>query len=271
MSRLQEMEKVTFLREGRTPNGLSGVLSGLAAILFPERCPVCEEVLAPGKKEVCPKCRKLLHPAKGDICIVCGAPMLEPRGAFSYRKVPETGLCRDCERRQGKHAFIANRSLYYYGEALRAPLYRFKYSNKQNYGRIFAAEAARQWGPFWKKLGVECVLHLPMTEKKKKLRGYDQAQVLAEALAKECGLPYCPNALVRKRDTAAMKKLNPEKRRQNLKNAFHITKSALQWNTVLLVDDIYTTGATMDVAAKCLTRAGVREVYGFTIAVGQAV
>ncbi len=228
-------------------------------MVFPVRCPMCEEILPPGRWTVCPDCRRKLDPAQGQVCLACGRVL----------ENDHTPFCRDCAG--GGHAFAANRSLYYYNRTVKQALYRFKYSNKRRYAKCFAAEADRLWGGWLRMHHPECIIPIPMYDKKVRLRGYNQAEVFAEALSERLCVPYNTNILLRIHETPALKKLNPEKRRQNLKNAFHIEKSALQWNTVLLVDDIYTTGATLDAAAACLLKAGVREVYCLTIAIGKAI
>ena len=107
-----------------------------------------------------------------------------------------------------------------------------------------------------------------MYRKKQKKRGYNQAEVFARALGRETGLPVEGRLLVRNRDTVPQKELNDRQRRQNLKNAFQLVPDIVKYRKILLVDDIYTTGSTMDEAAKTLLAAGAEQVYYICVSIG---
>lgn len=147
-------------------------------------------------------------------------------------------------------------------------MYRFKYSNRRCYSRVFIAELARVQGLWLKNLGVECIIPIPMYSKKQRVRGYNQAQVLAKALSDVMDIPVRSDILTRCKNTKPMKKLNHIQRRLNLENAFICKGYGVKYTKVLLVDDIFTTGATFDMAAQVLKRYGVRQVFCVSVCIG---
>jgi ComF family protein len=120
-----------------------------------------------------------------------------------------------------------------------------------------------------KKLGIEAIIPVPMYDKKKKHRGYNQAEVYAKKLARELRIEYRDDIIVRARPTLPMKKLDARGRRINLKKAFNIVRNDVKFNCILIIDDIYTTGSTIDEIAHEFQMAGVENVYSLTLAIGQ--
>ena len=108
-----------------------------------------------------------------------------------------------------------------------------------------------------------------MYEDKEIKRGYNQADVLAKALSHELGIPCYSDVIKRVRDTQPMKELDVRGRRNNLKKAFNIAQNDVKFKCTLIIDDIYTTGSTIDEIAHEFRIAGVRKVYCLTLAIGQ--
>ena len=108
-----------------------------------------------------------------------------------------------------------------------------------------------------------------MYNKKKKVRGYNQAEVFAKALSQLTGIPVADKIVRREKETVAMKELKGGKRKKNLLKAFKVAENIVQFRKVLIVDDIYTTGTTMDEMAKTLKTGGISEVYGLCICIGK--
>ena len=154
---------------------------------------------------------------------------------------------------------------------MKTAMYGLKYGNRRYFAEVFAKDMAKRHARWLAGLGVDMVLPVPMHAAKKRQRGYDQAEELAKALCREAGLPFSGKTLVRTKKTLPQKELNDTDRRKNLKNAFKIPQNSVKSNGVLLVDDIYTTGATIDACAEALKNAGVREVYAMTVVVGQGI
>lgn len=116
---------------------------------------------------------------------------------------------------------------------------------------------------------MEAVIPVPIHKNRRKKRGYNQAELFARELGKLLELPVDGEILVRTKDTTPQKKLDDRERKNNLKKALKIGKDSVQWKKVLVVDDIYTTGSTVDAAALVLKEAGVEEIYVLSIAIGK--
>jgi ComF family protein len=227
-------------------------------LFFPRRCPGCDEILWPGERSegFCEKCSAKIHRISDRHCKKCGKELEN-----------EAEYCRDCGKNQ--HFFTENKAVYLYRGIMKGAMYRFKYSNRREYARVFAKDAARLYGNHFRRMGVQVIVPVPMYEKKKRKRGYNQAEVFGKALAKEMDLPMDNNLIRRIRDTEPQKNLNPMQRKYNLKKAFKIRKNVVKLNRVLVVDDIYTTGSTLDGVAEELLSSGVDEVYCLSVCIGK--
>lgn len=150
-------------------------------------------------------------------------------------------------------------------------IYRFKYKNRRCYGEIFAAEMAAELGDAVKQWKIEEIIPVPLHRSRQRIRGYNQAQILAEELGKRLDLPVNKDAVKRIQKTRPQKVLGSRDRIRNLKGAFGVTKSWIPKKCVLVIDDIYTTGNTIHRVAKVLKNAGAQKVYFLTISIGQGL
>ena len=223
-------------------------------LIFPPRCPSCDELLAPDEMSFCHSCEKLVKKVRGNYCMTCGRLMKKSGGL----------VCPDCSR--FPHFFSEGRSLYEYEGPIRETVYRFKYKGRKSYADAFAHDANELWGE-WIRASADIITPVPMNATKLKKRGYDQADVLARAIAYECRVPY-RHVLSRSRNTVPMKTLSRADRQNNLKNAFQVGDFDVKLKRILLVDDIYTTGSTLDECAKVLLKKGASEVNGIYISIG---
>lgn len=184
---------------------------------------------------------------------------------------PHKEYCYDCiGKGYAKESFVAQgKSLYLYKGAAKQMMYRFKYSNKQEYAYFFAKEAMSQYANWMTQHGIDVIVPVPMFRKKQKRRGYNQAECFAKQLSMLSGIPMDSRLVYRVQDTAPQKKLDANKRRNNLKNAFQNGKFVVQYTCAMVVDDIYTTGSTAEAVALELKKSGVRQVYLLTICIGE--
>ncbi|MBE5906208.1 MAG: ComF family protein, partial [Lachnospiraceae bacterium] len=224
--------------------------------LYPPKCCGCKKLIE-GGTHLCPRCKKELIRVKDPICLCCGKTVKE-EGA---------SLCYDC--RKNPHGFVNNRSLYQYNEAASRLMYELKYGHNRDVAEFFGKEMAMQFRGYIHGLRVDGIVPIPLHKKRKRQRGYNQAELIAKEIGKKCKVPVYPDFLERVRLTRPQKELNDAGRKNNVKNAFQLGKNELQLNKILLVDDIYTTGATIDAAVRTLFEAGVQEVYGLTVCVGR--
>lgn len=237
---------------------MAGWLDMAAALLYPPRCPVCDELLGTGPRDMCSKCRKRVKYLSGPLCCKCGKKLSECEAEY----------CGDCSR--GRHLFTAGRALYEY-EDIAPALYRFKYDGRREYARFFARELAQQLGPYICSLRPDGLVPVPMYRGKEHRRGYNQAALLARALGKELGIPVYTDLVVRNRDTRPLKELNSEERRNNLKKAFNLAQNSVKLKTIILIDDIYTTGSTMDQVSEVFLSGGSQRIYYIVLAIGAGV
>ena len=181
----------------------------------------------------------------------------------------EQEYCRDCAKHDA--AYEQGRSVWVHREPVSGAIYRFKYGNKRNYGRIFAGEMAEHCGVQIRRWGVEEIIPIPLHPARKRKRGYNQAEILAEELGCLLHIPVRKDVLYRIRKTRPQKSLNGTERIRNLKGAFAVSGKETVKAKVLIVDDIYTTGSTIRRCAKMLRLAGAEKVYFLTISIGQGI
>lgn len=232
---------------------------GLLQLFFPKTCPICEEILDK-HQEICKKCEKNLRYIEEPKCKKCGKPF-EPREPDSEIKE----YCMDCVKKP--HIYDFGMAVFQYSEELRESIYRFKYYNQRTYAGFYG-KAMACYGRQIRELGIQVLIPVPISRQRKTARGYNQAELMAWALGRELNLPVDSYSLIRKKNTLPQKELNEEERRNNLKNAFKIEENVIKYKKVLLVDDIYTTGSTIDACATVLKQAGAEKVYFISLCIG---
>lgn len=146
---------------------------------------------------------------------------------------------------------------------LREAIHAFKYEGV----RVLAGPLGQLLACTWQQgnVPVDVVLPVPLHRARLRQRGYNQSLLLARVLGAETGLPLREDGLTRQRNTRAQVGLSPEQRRANVQDAFVCTAPNLHGQRVLLVDDVLTTGATLEACATALLQAGVREVWALTL------
>lgn len=252
------------------------------SLLFPRRCPVCDEILPQQDtaKKIHPSCEVKLIPISGAVCMHCGRPFRKllrkdsRQSSDIYMDNSNKEFCIECQKQgyvswQETSSIRMGKALYLYRGAIKESMYRFKYANKQEYATFFAQRAVEIYPNFI--LACDVIVPVPMYRKKQKKRGYNQAECFARALSLRTGIPMEEKLVQRIRDTVPQKGLNDIERKNNLKNAFQIGKSIVKYNKILLVDDIYTTGSTVETVAKALKHMGIWQIYVLTICIGEDI
>ena len=247
-------------RRERTIERLSAFLKKTVAAfdgaLYPLdcTCDVCgEELVANTRYRLCSDCMEKLPFAKGHRCLCCGVPLAD-----------ESDYCNRCQYERG--AFVKNRSpLVYEGETKRM-IYSLKFGKKKYLAQTLGALMADEFLDCDMKADI--IVFVPMTENEQKKRGFNQSELLANEVGNRLNIPVLP-ALVKIKDTKAQKELSGKDRAQNLEGAFACVFEQVKNRTVLLVDDIFTTGATANECAKILLKAKAREVNVLTAAVAK--
>lgn len=240
---------IKYLRKGKET---------ILQLLFPRRCPACDRIVRPFGEKICLECLPKFRVVTAPWCMRCGKKLSEERE-----------FCRDCM--SGKHKYDRARTLYEYRSAS-ASIYRLKYGGRQEYGDFFGEEMGRFLGDFIRGVQPDVLVPVPLHRRKLKARGYNQAACLARALGRSLQLPVDEKLVRRVKNTAPMKLLNPAERQNNLKKAFIMGRNDVKlYDRIILVDDIYTTGTTLDEIAALLKDNGVSEVYCVTLACGSGL
>ncbi len=190
-------------------------------------------------------------------CVCCGTE----KGVDEY-------LCPRCKQElesfrageshiEGIKAF----SLYNYDGPIKSIVTGYKYGGRKWLSRFIGGEMGKQLKSL--RCVIDCVCNVPLHEKRKKMRGFDQSEEIARYVSETAGISYI-SALKRIRNTKTQTKLNERERRENMKGAFEMAERAS--GNVLLVDDVLTTGATAGECARVLKSAGAENVYVMTFA-----
>jgi len=252
--------------EGRRRSGLKRFLTFAAAsvgatielALFPSRCKVCRAWLeSPGSKAVCGACLSALTPAADPFCPCCGA-FFDGAGEPHY-----CGSCLDAPP-----PFLRHRSFGRYRGALRDVILLYKFRGYAVLGRVLAEKSFsaldRDEGLWW---GEPILVPVPLHPKREKERGFNQSALLARELARRSGLGIEGKVLVRTRNAPPQSTLEAAARARNVRGVFAVKRpERVRGRAVILVDDVYTTGATLKECAGTLLRAGAAEVRGITLA-----
>jgi ComF family protein len=233
----------------------------LASVFFPAGCRICDRLLTGASRvPICEECLASFGAMPKDICEVCGRPM-----PVFARKAEETLLCRACGDKT--YAFERARSLAVYDGALVQAILLLKFEQIGPLGAWFAGRLAELVKAEGSKLAADVVVPVPLHRQRERERGYNQAALLSRPLAKRLGLPHKAVLLMRTRARPDKRILTLEERWESVRGAF-ATRSGSQVDNlrVLLVDDVLTTGATLDACARALREAGAKSVIGLTVA-----
>ena len=209
-------------------------------MIFPAKCPVCGEILAYGsEKRICEKCRASLPYVLPPRCQKCSKPIDSKESIY----------CFDCKNK----TFLYDRgwALWLYKGDVVKPIYQFKYSYKKVYAKYFAKELFIHFNRVFINEQIDVIIPVPIHKSKYNQRGYNQAEEIAKELGVLCNIEVV-NLLTRNKPTVAQKNLNNKERKKNLDNAFALEVNDFGFKNILIVDDIYTTGSTINACTKAL-------------------
>lgn len=223
-------------------------------ILYPKTCYFCGEL---STSELCDKCKGKVIYIKEPRCKKCGKPV----------RYEEQEYCQDCMKRV--FHYQQGRSLWIHKEPVSCSIYQFKYHNRRIYGEFYARELFRVYGDIVRQWEIDVIVPVPLHWKRKRRRGYNQAEIIAKHLGDMLGIPVETNLVRRKYATKPQKELNDKERKKNLKDAFEVGKLKIKNKNILLVDDIYTTGSTINEISNVLWEKGQNKVWFLTISIGQ--
>lgn len=226
--------------------------------LFPPPCPLCRTVIVEDNDGFCPACLESFETILEPICSSCGYPLQGTTGA-------ERTLCPTCLLRDT--LFLKVRSVALYSANVRKAILRLKYGREAPMGRSLGILLREQHSRFFPAGDFDRILPVPLHPKRLREREFNQCVLLARPLAVHLGIPLDLDSVERIRHTMPQSGSTEAERRKNLKGSFHIRKpERIKGRSLLLLDDVYTTGATLEELARSLLSAGACRVAALTVA-----
>ena len=227
-------------------------------IFFPSVCELCFRLLeSPGEKIICRSCIQGLKPRRTSFCLCCGK---------FFNDTGEPHYCTQCVLQ--RPAFSVHRSCGVYYGTLKDTIILFKYRGFPVLSKAlaeFSLQTLGREGSLW--WGVDCIVPVPLSPEKQKLRGFNQASGLSRELSRKKNIELFEDQLIKVRRTPPQTSLEASERRKNLKGAFEVVDcQRVKGKTVLLIDDVFTTGSTLQECSLALERAGASEIRAITIA-----
>ena len=233
----------------------------LISIVFPAGCRICDELLADARRvPLCDACVGSFQPVPRPFCEICGRPL---PGLTTLER--ELALCPACRDRT--YAFERARSFAIYEGALARAILLLKFEQIEPLGVWFAQRLAEIAVGEGKAMAADVVVPVPLHSERERERGYNQAALLSKPLARRLCLPHKSVLLMRTRARPEKHLLSLEERWESVRGAFATRPGSQVDNLrVLLVDDVLTTGATLDACARALREAGAKSVVVLTVA-----
>lgn len=224
--------------------------------LFPACCPICQKPVVPKGGFLHEECKGKIRFTEPPFCLKCG------------RRITDEGeeYCSSC--RSDAFAFDAGRCTFVYHSGIGEAIKWVKEEGTREFVEFFGKAAAERHGSFIEDIRPDAIVPVPMDRRKERMRGFNQAELIADSLSRHINVPV-KKLLIKSGKTKDQKKLNRQQRAQNLSKAFTADSSVKEIpERVLLTDDIFTTGSTVNACARALKKIGVKKVYFICIAAG---
>ena len=253
--------EISAARLRGVPRWLTEAADAFVSVFFPAGCRICERLLATASRiPICDECLSSFERLPAILCEICGRPL--PGLA---ERVSGPPLCPACQEKT--YAFDCARSFAVYKDALVQAILLLKFERIAPLGAWFAdrlTEVLREGG---NALAADVVVPVPLHRQRERERGYNQAALISKPLSKRLCLPHKAVLLMRTRARPDKRILSLEERWESVRGAFATRPGSQVDNLrVLLVDDVLTTGATLDACARVLRDAGAKSVIGLTVA-----
>lgn len=215
-------------------------------IIFPPECPGCKTMGV----RWCNYCRASIQNLPDPVCPICGEPGNTP------------SICRDCM--DTPPAFDSLRSATLFEGKIREALHRLKYNRDIGLGEVLAPHLVETFHQqHW---DIDLVTSVPLSRNRLRMRGYNQAEIIARPFAGLINKPYSGKVIQRVIDTRSQIDLSAEERRKNISGAFYANIMHINQKSVIIIDDVSTTGSTISECALALKQAGAKKVYALTLA-----
>lgn len=229
----------------------------MITLFYPQRCPFCDGILEMGESGACTTCMSKLRVIREDFCMKCGKKLENAQQEY----------CEDCKTK--KHLYKRGRIFLVNEEIVKKSVYRFKYAGRKAYAKTYVELMGECMNEFVLHANAQGIVPVPLHFLRFHKRGYNQAYLLAKEFGKKYGIKVYKNYVKRQINTSPQKFLDEAGRQNNLKKAFKINQNDVKLDTIILFDDIYTTGSTIDAVTDVLLKNGVRQVYFIALAGGR--
>ncbi len=232
------------------------ILRLLPDLLFPPQCLCCERsLLGSSERYICSKCYEKVEFIDSNSCWYCAKPL----GKYSAR----LKHCDEC--RNNHHSYTRVIAACRYTSPAKELIHALKFDNQRNIYQYVAEMILTRINEEYSALKFDYIIPVPLHKQKKYERGYNQSALIARTLGEELRIPYSEKLLLRNRYTISQFSLTATERKNNLTGAFSAHHN-LDKGNILLIDDIFTTGSTMDECAKTLRSSGASRIYGAVFA-----
>lgn len=227
----------------------SSISNAILDFIYPPHCVVCE---APGAYfcDACQSASVLITPP---LCSRCGYPLPDA-----------SQTCLECQQHPLTSLDSIRSAAFFEFGSIRDVIHKFKYNDLYVLGKSLASMLATCYTI--NQMKADIIVPVPLHKSRLRERGYNQSAILAKALARLLHLPVEDKTLIRFRKTQSQMTLNAKDRQNNVTNAFSCRNDLLTTKSVLLIDDVCTTGATLDACATALKASGAKAVHGLTVA-----
>lgn len=239
---------------------MARIVEEVISMIYPKRCPLCGEIIKGNQKLACDSCYEELEYIEEPRCKCCSKAIEQE----------ESEYCYDCNRKE--FYFESGVALWNYSSQMKQSLAKFKYHNRREYGEFYGEEFVKIYGDALMNLEPDALIPVPIHWTRYIKRGYNQAAVIANQIGKRLHIPVVEDLLIRTKKTIAQKHLDDKGRERNLQGAFAISekwkKIEHNMECVVIIDDIYTTGSTINTCAKILMQQGIKEIYFGVLCIG---
>lgn len=236
---------------------LNETLRDITDVIFPPRCLGCAEILPNLHLQTfCTSCREKIRFITGSHCPICGI-------AFFDSPAPDH-FCGNCLEK--KPSFGLARAVACYETLILDAIHQFKYGRDISTGSALAVFMAEFDFPDFNFTDYSIIIPVPLHIERLRERGFNQALILAKAIGKKYSIPVNFSLLKRTKSTLTQTGLDKSQREKNIRGAFTVTDNAqAKGKSIILIDDVYTTGATLNQCAKTLIKAGAGKVAALTL------
>lgn len=232
--------------------------SKILDIIYPRCCPICQDIVYPPGTAVCRKCFGKIQPIPQPRCMKCGKSLSSQTEEY----------CSDCRRYS--HVFDQGIGIYPYNDIMRESIEKYKFQGRREYTDFYIWSMVKYGETYIRRWKPDCVMAIPQHPSRERSRGFNQSADLAEGIGQALQIPV-HSGIKRVEQGRNQKELSAAQRRQNLKKAFVSAPGYIPPATVLLVDDVYTTGSTLDAAASILKQSGAVKIYFLTLCQGKGL